>query len=466
MKSDLAIATLIQSRMTELGLSRGEFAKRLGYKNVAKGIRRIDVLCDGDLEGTKHFLDVLPQALETSAETVKLALEQTVRELELAEKQEAEAHDKIWRENFCPHAIILTERTVPSPIFVAAMIGVEKLLRIDLDATQGPVSFVKQVLYRLPEGVPAFGKTIGFVINYSPTYQAALSGGANLPAVVTSPGRGTVAAAVSLYLGTMTFGALAEATQRRRRTVLARFRKEHGDKPLALLQRKHVQKILDEKAGNPHGAKGLLKALRGVATAAVAAGLIDEDPTNGIRIKIPKTGGFKMWGEPEIEQFENYWPVGTRERLAFALLLYSGQRRGDILRIGRQHIREGILTVRPELAAILEAPGPGNLTFLTTRSGAPFSPEHFTTWFGNACRAAGLPLGYSAHALRKAMCRRLAEAGCSAPQIAAISGHLTLAEVQRYIEGANKKRMARDAMRSITRTTIGEPSRKVRQFKS
>ena len=168
MKSDLAIAALIRSRMTELGLSRGEFVKRLGYKNVAKGIRRIDVLCDGDLEETKHFLDVLPQALETSAETVKLALEQTVRELELAEKQEAEAHDKIWRENFCPHAIILTERTVPSPIFVAAMIGVEKLLRIDVEATQGPVSFVRQVLDRLPEGVPAFGKAIGFVINYSP----------------------------------------------------------------------------------------------------------------------------------------------------------------------------------------------------------------------------------------------------------------------------------------------------------
>jgi hypothetical protein len=168
MKSDLAIAALIRSRMAELGLSRGEFVKRLGYKNIAKGIRRIDVLCDGDLEGTKHFLDVLPQALETSAETVKLALDQTVRELELAEKQEAEARDKIWRENFRPHGIILTEKTVPSPIFVAALIGVEKLLRIDLDATQGPVSFVRQVLDRLPDQVPAFGKPIGFVINYSP----------------------------------------------------------------------------------------------------------------------------------------------------------------------------------------------------------------------------------------------------------------------------------------------------------
>ena len=168
MKSNLAIAALIRSRTTELGLSRGEFAKRLGYKNVAKGIRRIDALCDGNIDGTKQFLDALPQALETSADTVKRALDQTVRELELAEKQEAEARDKLWRENFCPHAIILTEHTVPSPIFVAAMIGVEKLLRIDLDATQGPVSFVRQVLDRLPERVPAFGKAIGFVINYSP----------------------------------------------------------------------------------------------------------------------------------------------------------------------------------------------------------------------------------------------------------------------------------------------------------
>jgi hypothetical protein len=104
MKSDLAIATLIGSRLTELGLSRGEFVKRLGYKNIAKGIRRIDVLCEGNIEGTKQFMDVLPQALETAAEIVTLALDQTVREIELAEQQEAEARGKIWRETFRSHA--------------------------------------------------------------------------------------------------------------------------------------------------------------------------------------------------------------------------------------------------------------------------------------------------------------------------------------------------------------------------
>ena len=137
MKSDLAIAALIRSRLTELGLSRGEFAKRLGYKNIAKGIRRIDAMFEGNIEGTKQFMDVLPQALETSAEIVRLALNQTVREIELAEQKEAEARDKIWRENFRPHAIILTERTVPSPIFVAAIIGVEKLLRSILTLLRG-----------------------------------------------------------------------------------------------------------------------------------------------------------------------------------------------------------------------------------------------------------------------------------------------------------------------------------------
>jgi hypothetical protein len=83
----------------------------IAIKNIAKGIRRIDALCEGDIEGTKRFLGALPQALETSAETVTLALDQTVHEIELAEKRESEARDKIWRENFCPHAIILTERT-------------------------------------------------------------------------------------------------------------------------------------------------------------------------------------------------------------------------------------------------------------------------------------------------------------------------------------------------------------------
>jgi integrase len=89
------------------------------------------------------------------------------------------------------------------------------------------------------------------------------------------------------------------------------------------------------------------------------------------------------------------------------------------------------------------------MTFLTTATGKPFAPGAFTNWFGTRCRAAGLPLGLSAHGLRKAMCRRLAEAGCTVHQIAAISGHATLREIERYTKSVDQKRLARVAMEQI-----------------
>jgi len=94
------------------------------------------------------------------------------------------------------------------------------------------------------------------------------------------------------------------------------------------------------------------------------------------------------------------------------------------------------------------------MTFLTTSAGKPYEPRAFSNWFGAKYREAGLPLGLSAHGLRKAMCRRLAEAGCSAHQIKAISGHASLKEVERYTKAVDQKRMAGDTMRAITGTEL------------
>jgi integrase len=260
----------------------------------------------------------------------------------------------------------------------------------------------------------------------------------------------------------MDFGNLALTTQRDRRLILDRFREEHGEKTFAKLERRHVEMMIAAKARTPHAARNLLKALRAVSAVAIRAGLRDDDPTTGIRVKVRKTGGWRTWIEDEISQFETRWPIGSRERLAFALLLYTGQRRGDIVRLGRQHVRVGLLTLRQdktgagiaipihrELEAILTASATGQLTFLTTVTGRPFAPGAFTNWFGDACRAAGLPIGLSAHGLRKAMCRRLAEAGCSTNEIAAVSGHLTLKEIERYTKAADRQRMAKAAIGAI-----------------
>ena len=89
-----------------------------------------------------------------------------------------------------------------------------------------------------------------------------------------------------------------------------------------------------------------------------------------------------------------------------------------------------------------------HLTFLVTASGKPFSPAGFTNWFRDMCKEAGLQ-GFSAHGLRKAGCRRLAEAGCSAHEIAAWSGHRTLSEIAEYTRSVEQAAMARQAMHKV-----------------
>jgi integrase len=95
-----------------------------------------------------------------------------------------------------------------------------------------------------------------------------------------------------------------------------------------------------------------------------------------------------------------------------------------------------------------------HLTFVVTTTGKPYGPNHFSESFREWCDAAGLPKNCSAHGLRKAACRRLAEAGCSEKQIAAISGHASLDEVARYTKAADKARLARDAMALMVKAVI------------
>jgi integrase len=245
-----------------------------------------------------------------------------------------------------------------------------------------------------------------------------------------------------------------------RRAILENFRAEHGDKRVALMLRPHIEKLLARKS--PAAARNWLKSLRGLLQFAVANGFREDDPSSGIKLLRHKSDGFHTWSEGEIEQFEAKHPIGSKPRVALGLLLYTAQRRGDVVRMGRQHIRNGALHVRqnktgttleiplrPDLSAILDASASGHLTLATTEHGKPFSAAGFGNWFREQCDKAELPKQCSAHGLRKAACRRLAEAGCTVKQIAAISGHRSLSEVQRYTDAADQAQLARDAMRTL-----------------
>ena len=293
--------------------------------------------------------------------------------------------------------------------------------------------------------------------SFMAAYEAALAG----PRTAIGGGRikpGSVAAVVAEYLDSQQFfGSKSAGTQRMRRGILERFRAAYGERPFALLPAEWIEALLDTKP--PHAARSWLVTLRSLCQFAVKRGWLRADPTANIKQRSIKGDGYHTWTEDEIAQFEAHHPVGTKPRLALALLLYTAQRRGDIVKIGRQHIRDGVLTVKqektgvtlaipvhPHLQAVFDATPGEHLTFLITATGKPYGGNAFTEQFRNWCDAAGLPQRCKPHGLRKAACRRLAEAGCSANEIMAISGHATMKELVRYTKAADQARLARNAM--------------------
>ncbi len=272
---------------------------------------------------------------------------------------------------------------------------------------------------------------------------------------------GSISALVVKFYRSAEWANLGDTTKTTYRGIIERFRVGYGDEPVAQLERRHVRNIVAKKAATPAAANNLLRMIRRLMRFAIEEEWRRDDPTAGIRSIRTGSKGFHTWTEEEISTFEKQWPAGTRGRLAFSLLLYTGQRRGDVIRMGRQHIRDGKLRVKqqktgalltipihPELQNALDQCRSDHLTFLTTARGEPFTAAGFGNWFRKACDAAGLPKGCSAHGLRKAACRRLAEAGCSANTIASISGHTTLKEVSRYTKAADQELLAEAAIRA------------------
>ncbi len=177
-----------------------------------------------------------------------------------------------------------------------------------------------------------------------------------------------------------------------RRAILERFRNEHGDKHIATLPQKFIAHMLSRMT--PFAARNWLKTLRGLLAFAVAEGFRSDDPTNGIKLPPAKTEGHYAWTEEDIAQFEAHHPIGSKARLAFALLLDTAQRRSDVIRMGRQLVQNGAIHIRqnktgeslvipiyPSLQAILDATPCGNMTFLITEQGKPFTPAGFGNWF-------------------------------------------------------------------------------------
>jgi integrase len=283
-------------------------------------------------------------------------------------------------------------------------------------------------------------------------YQAALTGKAAPAAPGKAPG-GTLAWLVDRYRETTAWSELSLATRRQREAILRHVLASAGHEPLRRITRKAIVAARDRRRETPAQARHYLDTMRGLFEWALDAELVGEDPTAGVKPpKPPKSDGFPPWTLDDVAAYEAKWPLGTRQRLAFDVLRYTGLRRGDAVRLGRPHIRAGIIRLRTAktgetvvirmLPALVDsiARGPiGELTFIAGERGKPLVKETFGTLFRIWCRDAGVTK--SAHGLRKLAATIMAENGATVAELEAVFGWTGGRMAMHYTRSADRERL-------------------------
>lgn len=280
------------------------------------------------------------------------------------------------------------------------------------------------------------------------------------PVGTETPKAGTFAWALDLYTSgnSKWLKEYSEGTRKSRSAIFERYRKSDGSRPIATIRTEDIEAFLYQKGG--HGAVNELKALKPVFAHMKKLGFIARDPMASVQLEKPKSKGF-LTASPEcIEKFRSFWPVGTVERLIFDLALYTGAARHDLSNLSRKNLRNDILVytrqktgttarvpVTKELREVISRSADIAPAFILNKYGRKFSPESLGNLFGTAARAAGIEARL--HGLRKAFCVYWAEQGRSTHEIAAMAGHLTLSEVERYTKAVDNDLMIQALARDL-----------------
>ncbi|MEA2753812.1 MAG: hypothetical protein QOJ54_101 [Aliidongia sp.] len=268
----------------------------------------------------------------------------------------------------------------------------------------------------------------------------------NAPAPLIDPR--SIAALIISYQSSPEFKQLAPSSRRGYSSYLDRIRSLWGKLPARDIERRHVLALRDKFAATPAASNYLVRVLRVLMTFAVDHGWRTANPA--LRPKSLKIGaGHRPWEESELESFRAYWSADTEERLAFELLVNTGQRGGDVNAMLRTHYRAGFISVVQEktgahveipvaadLRAVLDpwlAEHPNDLPLLRGKRGGGRCINTFRHWLSRAIADAGIQ-GVTIHGLRYTAATRLHELGLDWQSIADITGHQTMAMVRKYSE--------------------------------
>jgi len=288
---------------------------------------------------------------------------------------------------------------------------------------------------------------------------------------------GTMRWLCTQYYASAVFQLLAPSTRKARRGILEEICQRAGNFRFAKMEAQHVAKLRDEKAAFPDAANNRVKALRQLFAWASSPEYryATKNPARDVgKLRSKNRDGIRAWSEADAARYEARHPIGTKARLAFDLLLYTGVRRSDVVRLGPQMerwfsetspngnavavqklvftetkgssriVKTHELPILPPLRQSIDGTQIGHLVYLVTARGQPHSAKAFGNWFKKRCREAGLE-GLSAHGLRKLGAQRCAEAGATEHQLMALFGWTNPQQAALYTKKANRARLEAQA---------------------
>jgi integrase len=290
----------------------------------------------------------------------------------------------------------------------------------------------------------------------------------------TKASAGSLAWLIARYRETPAWTSLSLATRRQRENIMRQIIESAGRTPYSAITSATIAAGRDRRGKTPFQARHFLDTMRGLFEWAKEAQFVKSNPATTVKYPLLKSGeGFPIWMEQDVTAYETHWPLGTRQRVWISVLLYTGLRRGDAVRLGRQHVRDGIATIRtektgtevylpmlPELQEAIERGPTADLAFVCGSNGKPMTKESFGNAFRDACREAGV--NKSAHGLRKIGATRAANNGATVAQLNAIFGWSGSKMASLYTANADRARLARENMDKM-RTNYAAPSHKVRR---
>lgn len=219
---------------------------------------------------------------------------------------------------------------------------------------------------------------------------------------------------------------------------------------------------------------------------AVGRGWIEHSPATKLHVEIER-GHLPAWEEKHVPMA--LAALSEHLRRAVVLALYTGQRRGDLIAMQwsayngtkitvipektkrRTAVIPLVIPAPPELRAELDSwkPDPATGPILTTKFGKPWRMgSNLSKQIGDALsKIKDFPAHHNIHGLRKLAATRLAQAGCTLHEIAAITGHQSLGMLQLYTRSVDQERAAESAAekmekrREITKPTNSDKPPKI-----